>query len=72
MEFQSPDTPPLRSKLTYAEKMEIRRRWDRRVTRKSLAAEYNVRPSLIESTVSKRDKRKANLKYKAKKRKLAI
>lgn len=71
MEFTSPSTTPLRSTLTYAEKMEIRRRWERRVTRKSLAEEYHCRPSLIESTVSKRDKRKANLKYKAKKREVA-
>lgn len=70
MEFDSTGSKPLRSKLTEAEKAEVRRRWEIRDTRKSLAMEFHCRPSLIESTVANRnDKRRWNETYKAKKRK---
>lgn len=70
MEFTSPCTIQLRSKLSEPEKAEIRRRWAIRDTRKSLAMEFHCRPSLIESTVANRqDKRRWNETYKAKKKK---
>lgn len=69
MEFDSAHNTPLRSKLTEPEKAEIRRRWEIRDTRKSLALEYHCRPSLIESTVCNvNDKRRRNRKHKAKKK----